>query len=36
MFNEEPEVVGGEIILPQSPGLGLSFNDDNLKKYAVS
>ena len=36
MFNEEPEVVGGEIVLPQSPGLGLSFNDDNLKKYAVS
>ena len=36
MFNEEPNVVNGEIVLPQSPGLGLSFNEDNLQKYAVS
>ena len=35
MFNEEPQIVGGEIVLPQSPGLGLSFNEDNLQKYAV-
>ena len=36
MFNEEPKIVAGEIVLPQSPGLGLSFNEDNLQKYAVS
>ena len=36
MFNEEPEILHGEIVLPQTPGLGLSFNEENLKKYAVS
>ena len=36
MFNEEPAILHGEIVLPQTPGLGLSFNEENLKKYAVS
>ena len=35
MFNETPNVVDGEIVLPQTPGLGLSFNEDNLEKYSI-
>ncbi len=35
MFKEVPRVEKGELVLPQTPGLGVEFDEDALKKYAV-
>ena len=35
MFTEEPRVEDGMIVLPQSPGLGVEFDEEKLAKYAV-
>ena len=36
LFEETPEIVDGEIIVPDKPGLGLKFDQDVIKKYQVS
>ena len=35
LFTEEPTIEEGCIVLPQSPGLGVQFDDDKLSHYAV-
>ncbi len=35
MFTEQPTVEDGMIVLPQSPGLGVEFDEDRLKAYAL-
>ena len=35
MFEEEPAVEDGMIVLPQTPGLGIAFDEDSLKHHAV-
>jgi len=35
LFEETPEIVGGEIVVPDRPGLGLRFDQDVIKKYQV-
>ena len=35
MFKEEPKLEAGQIVLPQSPGLGIEFDDEKLAHYAV-
>ena len=34
MFTEEPKIENGEIVLPQKPGLGIEFNEENLARFA--
>ena len=36
LFEETPEIVDGQIVVPDKPGLGLSFDQDVFKKYQVS
>ena len=36
LFEETPEIVDGEMILPNKPGLGLKFSEDAFKQYQVS
>ncbi len=33
LFEETPELVDGDIVVPDKPGLGLAFDKDALKKY---
>ena len=35
MFTEEPRVEEGMIVLPQGPGLGVEFDEDKLRAYAI-
>ncbi len=35
MFTEQPRVEDGMIVLPDKPGLGVEFDEDNLRRYAV-
>ena len=35
MFEEEPVVEDGMIVLPQKPGLGITFDESRLKRHAV-
>jgi L-alanine-DL-glutamate epimerase-like enolase superfamily enzyme len=35
MFTEEPKVENGQIVLSQSPGLGIEFDEEKLARYAV-
>ncbi len=35
LFDETPDLVDGEIVVPDKPGLGLSFSEHALKKYEV-
>jgi len=35
LFEETPELDGGEIVVPDKPGLGLKFDQDALKQYQV-
>ena len=35
MFTEEPKVENGQIVLPQTPGLGVEFDEEKLARYAV-
>ena len=36
LFEETPEIIDGEIVVPDKPGLGLKFDQDVIKKYQVS
>ncbi len=36
LFEETPEIIDGEIVVPDRPGLGLKFDQDVIKKYQVS
>ena len=35
LFTEEPAIEDGCIVLPQTPGLGVQFDEDKLAHYAV-
>ena len=35
LFTEEPNVVNGEIVLSQKPGLGIEFNEDALNRLEI-
>ena len=35
LFTEEPKVEGGMIVLPQTPGLGVEFDEDRLAAHAL-
>ena len=35
LFTSVPPVESGMLVLPQSPGLGLEFDDDALRRYAL-
>jgi L-talarate/galactarate dehydratase len=34
-FEETPAIEGGELVVPQRPGLGLAFDRDALKRYEI-
>lgn len=36
LFDEVPQPVNGELLVPDKPGLGLSFNREALDRYGVS
>ena len=36
LFTTEPVIEEGMIVLPQTPGLGVQFDEDKLSRYAVS
>ena len=36
LFEETPEIVDGDLVLPDKPGLGLNFSEDAFKQYQVS
>jgi L-talarate/galactarate dehydratase len=36
LWSEFPSVEGGHLTVPRKPGLGLEFNSQTLKKYAVT
>ena len=36
LFEETPEIVDGEIVVPLKPGLGLKFDQDVVKQYQVA
>ena len=36
LYEEVPQQVNGELIVPDKPGLGLKFDQAALKKYGVS
>ncbi len=36
LFEETPAIEDGKIVVPQRPGLGLTFDQDALKRYTVS
>ena len=35
LFNESMEIDQGDILIPNRPGIGFTFNQDNLKQYAL-
>ena len=35
LFEDTPEMVDGELVVPDRPGLGLSFSQDAIKQYEV-
>ena len=35
LFDETPEIVDGELVVPDKPGLGLSFSEDAVRQYQV-
>ncbi len=36
LFDETPDIVDGEIVVPDRPGLGLSFSQDAIAQYEVA
>ena len=36
LFDETPEIVDGELVVPDKPGLGLSFSQDAVRQYQVT
>ena len=36
LFDETPEIVDGELVVPDKPGLGLSFSEDCIRQYQVA
>jgi len=36
LFNEPMQIEDGDLVLPQGPGLGLTLNDDMLKRCAIT
>ena len=36
LFDETPDIVDGEIVVPDRPGLGLSFSQDAIAQYGVA
>ena len=36
LFEETPDIVDGEIVVPDKPGLGLAFSQDAIRQYQVS
>jgi len=36
LFEETPDIVDGQLVVPQRPGLGLKFNAETFKLYEVS
>ena len=36
LFEETPDIVDGEIVVPDKPGLGLAFSQDSIRQYQVS
>ena len=35
LFEETPKIIDGDLVVPQKPGLGLSFDQDVVKQYQV-
>ena len=36
LWEEIPVIENGELVVPDRPGLGLAFNRDILKRYAIA
>jgi L-alanine-DL-glutamate epimerase-like enolase superfamily enzyme len=36
LFDETPDIVDGDIVVPDRPGLGLSFSQDTIAQYEVA
>ena len=36
LWEETPEIVDGQIVVPDKPGLGLAFDKDAIKRYQVA
>ena len=35
LFNEDMEIVNGELTVPQRPGIGFTFDQDAIKHFRV-
>ena len=36
LFEETPEIVDGDIVVPDRPGLGLTFSPDAIARYQIA
>ena len=35
LFEQDPEMIDGEVVLPEAPGFGLTFDEGALERYAA-